>query len=483
MAHTRNKQSGSNPWSQIEQIARTSVVQIIAQKSFFNWLEPYNKSDQEKKKYGTGFFIDDQGHILTNAHIVEQATSVYVRIPTLDSSLLQAEVIGFAPDHDLALLKLDSESFKQIKKNIHILPWGNPDQLKSTEELLILGFPLGHETVTTVRGNFAAHEFIDHQPLIQITSSINEGNSGGPVFNMQGKIIGIVISTATQACTIGYALGFNEIQPVLPELYKKKLIKKGSLGMRFNASTDALTHYLGNPKPGGYYINTVFETSHTAQAGIQEGDMLYKINDFDIDQSGTLLVPWRDHKISLQEFTWRLARDQPITLTVYRNGAKQLFTTQLTNELFAIRTGYSGYELIDFEILGGMVLMQLAVQHIDLLGRDNKDLSYYSYYKNRYQPVVVVSHVVPGSFLHQQGIIMPGYCISTIDQQEIKTLAQLRTQLQKKSSDAHHAFKMTNGVLTLLNVKELIKDEAKKAAQLQYPITPFAQTLIEKYAN
>ncbi len=180
-------------WLQAEIRSRNAVVQVFAQSTLFNWLHPYKSPDLEQGA-GSGFFIDKEGHFLTNYHVVREANSVYVSVPAMGRAFLLADIIGVCPELDVALLKLTPESKARVIDacgEINALEFGNSDALNETQSVLALGFPLGLRTLKSTVGVVAGRDFLEGRSLIHVTAPINPGNSGGPLMTQEGKVVGI----------------------------------------------------------------------------------------------------------------------------------------------------------------------------------------------------------------------------------------------------------------------------------------------------
>lgn len=195
-------------WTQVQEIVQNAVVQVFAQINRFNWLEPYQSGEQAENR-GSGFFIDDQGHIITTSHVILEAKHVWIQVPILGQQLLHADIISICPEQDIALLKLhenDAKNIRTILTSIPYLTLGNSDTVRRTDSVLVLGYPLGQYRLKSATGVVSGREFIQGHSLLQITAPVNPGNSGGPLLNVQGQVIGITIAMVSNVYNIGYAI-------------------------------------------------------------------------------------------------------------------------------------------------------------------------------------------------------------------------------------------------------------------------------------
>lgn len=420
----------SELWRPIQDRVKDTVVQVFSQIAEFDFLEPY-KTPLQYSAFGSAFFINDQGDLLTNAHVVNQAKSLWIQIPSLGKQIIDVEVIGISPERDVALLRVTPESLKIIKEQLGYIPYlemGDSDSIRRSDEVLALGYPLGQQSLKSTSGVISGRE----GNYIQMSAPINPGNSGGPLLNAAGKVIGINSANVPNAQNVGYIIPINDVQIIKDDLYSLKLLRKPFLGILFNNGTETLTELLGNPLPGGCYVVEVVKNSTLYKAGVQRGDMIYEINGHRLDVYGEMSVPWSEDKISLIDYVSRLSLGQDINLVVYRNGEKKKFSAKFSqSELPAIRKVYPGYETIDYEIFGGMVVMQLTINHVMGLAKSVPGLAAYAEMKNQTDPVLIVTHIFPSSHLYKTRAISPGSTLNEINGITVGTLEEFRQAIKK----------------------------------------------------
>jgi S1-C subfamily serine protease len=474
--------TGRLDWAAMQDAMQNSVVQVVAQVARYNWVEPYAIQDQFENR-GSGFFIDTHGHVITNAHVVDEATMVWIHLPSLGKKAIFADVIGFCPDRDLALLRVRDADFAFLKTHIGAitpLPFGDSDLVRRTDEVLVLGYPLGHYIMKSSTGVVSGRESYGGYSLIQITAAINPGNSGGPLINTFGQVIGIAIATVDGAQNIGFGIPINELKLILDDLYTTRLVRRETLGIQLNYANEELTHYLQNPVPGGIYIGKVYKDSLAEKAGIQEGDMLYEFNNFKIDEFGDATVPWSRDKITINDLVARLKKDEEVSAVLYRKGKKIVtnFAFSATKP-YPIRRMYPGYENIEYEVIAGMVLMQLADNHFRVLGKVAPDLYEYVRMERKINPQLVMTHIIPGSMAHQTRILYSGFIIAEINEMPVHTLDALRTALFKSLETKELTIKTDDGVFTVLPFEAVIKDEERLSKNFAYPLSPTIKELLK----
>ena len=473
---------GGSAWENMQDALQNSVVQVVAQIARFNWTEPYKVEDQFEGR-GSGFFIDQEGHIITNAHVVDEAATVWVHLPVLGKKAIFTDVIGFCPERDLALLRVRPDDLEFLRSHVGTLthlPFGDSDLVRRTEQVLVLGYPLGHYIMKSSTGVVSGRESYGGRSLIQITAPINPGNSGGPLINMQGEVIGIAIATVLAAQNIGYAIPINELKIIVDDLYKKPFIRRETLGMQYNYASEELAKLFNCPSPVGVYINKVYKDSLMDKAGIQEGDMLYEFNDFRVDAYGDITVPWSHDKIAITDLVARLKIGEKVTLVIYRGGKRQeiAFTFEYTPP-YPVRRMYPDYEDIDYEVIAGMVIMELADNHLPLLIPDMPFLIRYLKPDNKTVSKLIITHIVPGALAQQIHSLMPGFIIAQVNSAKVHTLQELRDELKKSIPTDTLTIKTSGGIFVALPLRGILKDEERLARDFAYPLSPTVKALKE----
>lgn len=273
---------------------------------FFN--QPQNPGGQYKQQgMGSGFIISEDGYILTNNHVVENADQITVQFASGEE--LTAKVIGRDETTDIALIKVAA------KKPLPALVLGNSDELEIGHIVVAMGSPLGlAQTVT--QGIVSQKGRKDIQPsgrhiyanFIQTDASINPGNSGGPLVNIYGEVVGINTAIA-QGTGIGFAIPINMARTLLPRL-KEGRIERSYIGIRLQEVTKPLAESLGLDTPKGALVASVMPGSPAAKAGLKEEDVILEFDGKPIDKHSDLtwlastagvgkevaLKVWRDHK-------------------------------------------------------------------------------------------------------------------------------------------------------------------------------------------
>ncbi len=238
---------------------------------------------------GTGFFITSQGYIITNNHVVDGTKDVSIILS--DGTQENATIVGTDPFSDIAVLKTDG-------KVPAVARLGNSDVLKPGETVIAIGSPLGNfRNTVTVGVVSATGRSIDLgngtliEDLIQTDAAINHGNSGGPLVNLAGQVIGIntliVRSTNSGDVTegLGFAIPVNTAQAVAQQILQKGYFARPYLGISFQPITPEIANAYRLPAQWGVFVTRVASGGPASQAGLQRGDIITKIGDVTLDET------------------------------------------------------------------------------------------------------------------------------------------------------------------------------------------------------
>ena len=488
VAGEEEEEAGETPvkrqrWSALQSEFKDAVAQVFVQANEFNWVEPY-KTPSQGEKTGSAFFINGEGDLITNAHVVDQAVHVAIQIPAYGKRRFTVEVLGVSPDRDLALLRVKKDEIEPLKKGlknnvIHYLKMGDSDAVHRGDKLMALGYPLGQQGLKSTTGVVSGRESLSGQHLIQISAPINPGNSGGPSIDSVGRVIGVNSSGIIRAQNVGYVIPINDVRLFLEQLKTMpakgtgpKLMKKPYLGVFFNNGNDNLTEFLKNPAPGGLYVVDVTKGSPFDKAGIKAQDMLYKFDGYPVDIYGEMTVPWsKEDRISVVDYVSRLKLGSTLKIDYYRNGIPKKASIVLTTTDAPIRQMYPGYEKIDYEVIGGYVFMPLSLNHVVLLAQYAPELMIYADPKKQTEPAVLVTHAMLNSPASRTRTIGAGGIVKEVNGQRVKTLDELRDAVQKAASSGYLTIKTTDNQFAALPVSEILEDEERLSATYHYPIS------------
>ena len=236
--------------------------------------------------FGSGVIVDSGGHVLTNHHVIRNASKVVVKLG--DGREFEAQVLGSDPQTDLAVLKIPGD-------NLPAAELGDSDKIEVGEWVLAVGNPFGLEQTVTSgiisakgRANVGIAEFED---FIQTDAAVNPGNSGGPLVSMDGKVIGITSAIASNTGGyqgIGFAIPANMARVVMDEIISQGKVRRGWLGIYMVDLTQQLAKDLGIPYVRGVYVDQVVPESPAAKAGLREDDIITKANGAELTSSAQL---------------------------------------------------------------------------------------------------------------------------------------------------------------------------------------------------
>src|SRR5256884_2938494 len=217
---------------------------------------------------GSGFIIDADGSILTNNHVIDRAERIIVKLS--DGRSLRARVIGTDPDTDVALIKIDGE------RGLPVAPLGDSSALRMGEWVCAIGNPLGYEhSVTVGVVSYLGRKLFDASldDYIQTDAAINFGNSGGPLINSRGEVIGINAAISSRASNIGFAVPINGATAVLPQLRARGRVSRGYIGVALRDVDPDLERSLKLTVNHGALVQDVTSGSSAARAALRPYDI------------------------------------------------------------------------------------------------------------------------------------------------------------------------------------------------------------------
>ncbi|MCL2022213.1 MAG: DegQ family serine endoprotease [Betaproteobacteria bacterium] len=271
--------------------------------------------ESERNSLGSGFIISSDGYILTNAHVVDGADAISIRLN--DRREFSANVVGADRRTDVALLKIDASA-------LPVARLGNPDKLRVGEWVVAIGSPFGFENsvtagIVSAKGRALPQE--NYVPFIQTDVPVNPGNSGGPLFNMDGEVVGInsqIYSRSGGYMGLSFAIPIDVAMEVQAQLRAAGRVSRGRIGVMIQEVTSELAESFGLEKPMGAIISSVEKGGPAAEAGIEAGDVILRFDDKDITRSDELprIVAASKPGSKVKVNVWRKGVNREITLTV-----------------------------------------------------------------------------------------------------------------------------------------------------------------------
>jgi serine protease Do len=263
---------------------------------------------------GSGFIIDAAGYILTNHHVVEGADRVTVTLS--DGRAMRATVVGIDPAIDVALLKV------QTTGTLPAAPLGDSDTLRVGEWVCAIGNPLGYvHSVTVGVVSFMGRKLFDQSldAFIQTDAAISFGNSGGPLVNSRGQVVGITTAISSQATNIGFAIPISQVISVLTQLRERGRVARGYAGIVLTSATPRLQKALQLASDRGALVQDVSPETPAARAGLRPYDLITGIDQAEVDSDEALL-----------RYISSMAPGTAVRMTVWREATRQDVTVKLT---------------------------------------------------------------------------------------------------------------------------------------------------------
>jgi serine protease Do len=282
---------------------------------FRHFRVPQPRGERQVRGQGSGFLVREDGIILTNAHVISEADEVVVRLN--DKREFKAKVLGADKGSDVAVLKIEASGLPTVKI-------GESADTRVGEWVLAIGSPYGFESSATagiVSAKSRSLPADNYVPFIQTDVAVNPGNSGGPLFNMAGEVIGInsqIYSRTGGYQGLSFAIPIDVAVSIQDQILKYGKVQRGRLGVSIQEVNPSLAESFGLSKPTGALISSVEKGSPAAQAGLEPGDVILSVNGREIGSSSELppiiagIRPGDSAKLQI----WRKSKKQEIKIKV-----------------------------------------------------------------------------------------------------------------------------------------------------------------------
>lgn len=262
-----------------------SVVSIVVQSLVF---DPFNGPLSTEEGIGTGFVVSENGIVVTNSHVVDERGDYSVVLQ--DGTTYEVQKIHTDRTNDIAILEIDARGLTPLEL-------GDSDSLKLGQKAIAIGNALGRysNTVTlgvvsgiarqiTAGGYLTAEK--TYEDVIQTDAAVNPGNSGGPLLNLAGQVIGVNVATSVGADNISFAIASNTLKPILDSYFEEGRIVKPFLGVSYSTITEDIAKLRDFPE--GAFVSRVYPDTPAEEAGIERGDIITKIGDQNINSKNSL---------------------------------------------------------------------------------------------------------------------------------------------------------------------------------------------------
>ncbi len=341
---------------------QNQIPQFPEGSPFDEFFKEYFDRDQRRSQrpmtgLGSGFIISEDGVIVTNNHVIEGADEITVIL--YDETEYDAQLLGRDPKADLAVLKIEP-------KNKKLLParWGDSEEMRVGDWTIAIGNPLGLGGTVTAGIISAISRDLGSGPYVkflQTDASINRGNSGGPLFNIDGEVIGIntaIVSQTGGSIGLGFAIPANSAKKIVQQLKDFGKTKRGWLGVQIQPVSEDFAESLGLPNQKGAFVSNVDPNGPSKKAGLEAGDVILKFNNIEINKMqdlprvvaeadvGTIafLEIWRKNKkIKLEVVLGEL----PGEVITERNNKSETFNLSIESLGISISDHKEGVEITE----------------------------------------------------------------------------------------------------------------------------------------
>lgn len=383
-------------------------------KEFYDQMQP--DGPRNSSAVGSGFIIDPEGYIVTNNHLVADADQVIVTLN--DNTELKAALVGRDRRTDIAVLKVKAD------KKLPFVQWGNSEKLRTGDRIIAIGNPFGlGGTVTTgivshlARNIGSSGDFING--YIQTDASINVGNSGGPMFDMLGRVVGVntaIYSPTGASVGIGFAIPSEVAKKVVLQIRQFGKPKRGWLGVQIQSVTEDIAEGLGLKALTGALVGNVNKDGPADKAKLQAGDVILKVADKEIKE--VRMLP---------QIVADIPEGTKVPVTVWRKGKLLTLPVQVgeylePEETAVISSPGGGKELVKGVEIHGMTLQPLTEENMQRFDITTN------------VPGVLVVDVDPKSSAAEKGI-RPSDIIREISQVEVRTPPEVLEQFQRAKKE------------------------------------------------
>ncbi len=375
--------------------------------------EQEQPQERRRDSSGSGFVISADGMIVTNHHVVEDSTSLTVHLGDRE---YPAKVIGDDPATDLALLKVEAEG------PLPYLNLGNSASLRVGSWVMVIGSPLQLENSVSVGVVSAKGRSINITPdrslenFIQTDAAINFGNSGGPLIDLHGAVVGIATAINFGAENIGFAVPVDTLKQILPQLRTDGAVRRGYLGVQISELDHEQAQAFGLDSPDGVLVNEAVEGQPAAKAGVVHGDIILQVDDVKVKDSRDLI-----------EYVASLKPDTSVNLRIYRDGEiihkrVDLGERATPGAVSTLRQDEEGGE-------GAIEWLGLQYQNLNDAIRSNHGIP-------QSQDGIWITQVAPTSPLYEQQV-QPGDLITELNRKPIKGVEDFERMVRAVPSGSY----------------------------------------------
>ncbi|KAF0676137.1 serine protease Do [Profundibacterium mesophilum KAUST100406-0324] len=366
-----------------------------------------DRGARRSQALGSGFVISEDGFIVTNNHVIDGADEITIEF--FNGEELIAEVIGTDPNTDIALLKVSSEA------PLVPVPFADSDTSRVGDWVMAMGNPLGQgfsvsSGIVSARNRALSGTYDDY---IQTDAAINRGNSGGPLFNMDGEVVGVntaILSPNGGSIGIGFAMSANVVKRVIDQLQEFGETRRGWLGVRIQDVSDDIAESIGLETAAGALVTDVPE-GPAAEAGIQSGDVITSFDGVEVEDTRGLVRQVGNTEVgkAVRVVVFREGKTETLKITLGRREDAQAIPASIDAEEDLPQSS---------EELLGLTLTPLNAEIREQLGLDESDDG------------IAVADVQEDSEAYEKGI-RAGDVITEAGQEKVASTAELTTRIEQ----------------------------------------------------
>jgi S1-C subfamily serine protease len=422
---------------------------------------------------GSGFFIKlegEEGYILTNAHVIRNATAINVMTYMTSEEVFDVHILGYVSslEPDVALLKLTNDSLAKIKTLIDDLPslsFANLDKVRRGTEIKAIGYPLGMIEPNITGGevtNFVSgNEY--HIERIVTDAAINPGNSGGPSIIEGGKVVGLNTSIIFNANSVGFITPISYVKRVLGNLANNNEATLADLGASFQKNSKANAEYLGMEEVFGIIICDVDKGGFLDTAGIKKGDVLVSIDREKIDRHG--IMKGKEGVFNtIYDKVRLLTLNEDVELEYYRAGKKYISNGRVLKTIEKPIDNQFDISYLSYMSFGGMIIQEVSYEILDALndviGTTYEQLKDILAHKDK---KIIVTHLDLNSQANRV-FVRTGDVIGKVNGEEIHNLVDFKKIINKSlnSEDKTVFIEFESGSIGQFKIEEQVGVQRKK---------------------
>jgi serine protease Do len=469
----------------IKKLINKTVVRIIAEDISINWSIPYLINEPSKGQ-GTGFFINDKGDILTCAHVVNGARNVYIEIPSLGNDKYDCTIIAICPIFDIAMIRCNKFKSKNYVK------LGDSYRLIIGSEVMVVGYPASYTTSSSNTNNLKYTVGIikgQQKGLIETDSTINPGNSGGPLF-CNGKVIGInsmkLVGDSLE--NIGYAIPINNYKVIKDQFVKNKIIYRPNLLFNFNnTDKDILKGLTSGKVSEGIIISKIFDDSPLKNSPIKKDTIITEINHIKLDNYGyTYEHKWLGTNISIDVLLNNFKNDETIKISYFNNNVGGTCDIKLKPFIPPVRIMYPSFEVIPYFIIGGIVFMNLSLNHINDKEITNENFNIMCLTRNEDELLkkhLIISFIYPNTKVNILNNLRKNDFITKVNDISVNSIDTLIKSLKKPviiNKIEYIKIETNHGKSTIMSVEDIIKQDLLFSGIYKYQLNEFHENYLKK---